>query len=413
MRRLAVVHDVGAASVVDVAVALEGLAEPVFVCPDSGVGEQPREEMAEFGRLCDIGGLGPDEAAAKVRQERPDGIVTFNDYQLATTAGLAVALDLPFHRPELVHTLLHKSAQRAVLNACAASEVPSRLVTEEASALEALADTGLPAVFKPDVGTGSRNTYRIRSTEDLRAACRAEFPDGAPAGPDAAFVLESELPGRPDTAPWADYISVESAVLDGALCHLAVTGKFPLEPPFRETGSFLPADLSERDERLVLDAVTRALTALDIRTGLCHTEVKLTPSGPQVIEVNGRLGGPIGPLLARACGLDPVRLAARIALGDGGAQDEIRDIAFDRIAFKYARLPPMSARRVAEVRGLERLRALPGVARVVPGQGVGSTTDWHVGTSGHVYLCFGTAASHGELAVLLEKMSDAVEVGYE
>lgn len=413
MRRLAVVHDVGAASVVDVAVALEGLAEPVFICPDSWVGEQPRAEMAEFGTLCDIGGLVPDEAAAKVGQEQLDGIVTFNDYQLATTATLAAALDLPFHSPELVHTLLHKSAQRAVLNDCGVSDVPSWLVSGESSALAALAATGLPAVFKPDVGTGSRNTYRICSAAELLDACRAEFPDGSPVGPDGAFVLESELPGRPDSTPWADYVSVESAVQDGAFSHLAVTGKFPLQPPFRETGSFLPADLSERDERRVLDVVTRALRALDVRTGLCHTEVKLTPSGPQVIEVNGRLGGPIGPLLTRACGLDPVRLAARIALGDGAAQDEIREVAFARIAFKYARLPPMSARRVAEVRGLERLRALPGVARVVPGHGAGSAIDWHVGTLGHVYMCFGTAASHDELAVLLDTMSDAVEVGYE
>ncbi|MEV0174186.1 hypothetical protein AB0I00_24085 [Streptomyces sp. NPDC050803] len=405
MRRLAVVHDVGAASVVDVAVALEGVAEPVFVCPDSRMGDQPREEMAELGCLCDIGGLSADEAAAKVRQERPDGIVTFNDYQLATTATLAAALELPFHRPDLVRTLLHKSAQRAVLNACGASDVASRPVTDEASALRASAEVGLPAVLKPDVGTGSRSTYRIRSTEDLLSACRTELPG-------EAFVLERELPGRTDTAPWADFVSVETAVLDGRLAHLAVTGKFPLEPPFRETGSFVPAGLGEEDERRVVDVVTRALTALDVRTGICHTEVKLTPTGPQVIEVNGRLGGAIGPLLARSCGLDPVRLAARIALGDTAALDETKDVTFDRIAFKYARQPPESARRVAQVHGLERLRTLPGVQRVVPGHGAGAATDWQTGTAGHVYQCFGSTASHGELAVLLEEMSDAVEVRY-
>ncbi|NUP44152.1 MAG: ATP-grasp domain-containing protein [Streptomyces sp.] len=419
MRRIAVVYDMGAADVVEIAAALEGLAEPIFVCPDSELGEQPTELMAELGRLCDIRGLDLGRAAAKVREQRPDGIVTFTDYQLETTGALAAELDLPFHSPELVRKLTHKHLQREVLNGCGASAVPARLVTGEDSAQRAMAEVGLPAVFKPDVGTGSRSTYRISSYDDLVAACRSEFPgpaeSGAPrrAAATEAFVLEKELPGVVDTAPWGDYVSVESAVFDGAITHLTVTGKFPLAPPFREAGSFLPAALREEDEKSVLDVATRALTALGVRTGVCHTEVKLTPSGPQVIEVNGRLGGLVNALLARATGVDVIRLAAGIALGDGEATKAVDHIAYERIAFIFARVPPLEARRVAEVSGLEQLRRLPGVSRVVLKRGAGHSIDWRTGRLGQVYVCFGATETHEALASLLDEMTDVVKVRYE
>ncbi|MGY0059142.1 ATP-grasp domain-containing protein [Streptomyces sp. LZ34] len=413
MRRIAVVYDMGAADVVEIAAALEGLAEPIFVCPDSEFGEQPAELMAELGRLCDISGLDLGRAAAKVRAERPDGIVTFTDYQLETTGALAARLDLPFHSPELVRKLTHKHLQREVLNGCGASAVPARLVTGEDSARLAVAEVGLPAVFKPDVGTGSRSTYRISSHDDLVAACRSEFSGPAASGATEAFVLERELQGVAATAPWGDYVSVESAVFDGAITHLTVTGKFPLAPPFREAGSFLPAALREEDQKSVLDVATRALTALGVRTGVCHTEVKLTPSGPQVIEVNGRLGGLVNALLARATGVDVLRLAAGIALGDAEATKAVDNIAYERIAFIHARVPPLEARRVAEVSGLEQLQRLPGISRVVLKRGAGHSTDWRAGRLAHVYICFGATETHEALAALLDEMADVVKVRYE
>ncbi|MGO4429301.1 hypothetical protein AB4Z54_63860, partial [Streptomyces sp. MCAF7] len=147
---------------------------------------------------------------------------------------------------------------------------------------------------------------------------------------------------------------------------------------------------------------TRALTALGVRTGVCHTEVKLTPSGPQVIEVNGRLGGLVNALLARATGVDVIRLAAGIALGDEEATKSVDNIVYERVAFIYARVPPLEARRVAEVSGLEQLRRLPGISRVVLRHGAGHSIDWRTGRLGQVYVCFGATETHEALASLLD-----------
>jgi biotin carboxylase len=108
---------------------------------------------------------------------------------------------------------------------------------------------------------------------------------------------------------------VESVCAPDGSTHVAITGKFPLEPPFREQGGFWPAPLPIEDETAILALVDRSLAALDIPVGITHTEVKLTPAGPRVIEVNGRLGGHIHDLAQRSAHLDLVRANALAALG--------------------------------------------------------------------------------------------------
>ena len=44
------------------------------------------------------------------------------------------------------------------------------------------------------------------------------------------------------------------------------------------------------------------IEALGVSTGCLHTEVKFTPDGPEIIEVNGRVGGGVPEMLERAAG---------------------------------------------------------------------------------------------------------------
>ncbi len=81
-----------------------------------------------------------------------------------------------------------------------------------------------------------------------------------------------------------------------------------------ETGDLAPSALPDRLLADVLDVTTRALDALSISDLVTHTEVRLTSTGPQVIEVNGRLGGGVQEI-HRALGLDPCEMALRLALG--------------------------------------------------------------------------------------------------
>ncbi len=89
-------------------------------------------------------------------------------------------------------------------------------------------------------------------------------------------------PGTPTTRPPVavlvdPYVSVESLVVDGQPFTLGVTGKFPLRPPFREQGQFIPSQLPESEHAAVARLASHAATALGVWRGLVHTEIKLTP----------------------------------------------------------------------------------------------------------------------------------------
>jgi biotin carboxylase len=112
-------------------------------------------------------------------------------------------------------------------------------------------------------------------------------------------------------------ISVDAVVHQGEVTPMYLGRKQTgFAPYFEETGHIL-----DSGDELLADAeltvlLQRTHEALGFRTGWTHTEVKLTPGGPKIIEVNGRLGGDLIPYLGvLAAGGDPGLAAAAVACG--------------------------------------------------------------------------------------------------
>lgn len=97
------------------------------------------------------------------------------------------------------------------------------------------------------------------------------------------------MPGRV-SVPYGDIISVESIVSNGDVSHVGVTGRLPTALPFRSVGQFRPSQLKPEEEEVSCTLAGNAIRALGVISGIVHAELKLTPLGPRVIEVNGRLG---------------------------------------------------------------------------------------------------------------------------
>jgi hypothetical protein len=126
---------------------------------------------------------------------------------------------------------------------------------------------------------------------------------------------------------------------------LAVTGKLPLIPPFREPGQFWPSHLAAAERTAICKFVLRAVRALEIEVGALHIEVKLCEDGPHIIEVNGRVGGFVPEMLESGAGIDLIRLAAQAALGAAipSVLDERGPLAPRRVRFQYSSLVPPGA----------------------------------------------------------------------
>ncbi|TDD20292.1 ATP-grasp domain-containing protein, partial [Nonomuraea diastatica] len=327
-----VVYALGSASPAEIMDAADGLCEVVFVA--DGRQEHTRSVLAfmeEMAETYDLAASSEEGIAARLAG-RVRGITTFSEFVLAETAGLAQRLGLPFHSPEVVDALTDKVRQRSLLNGSGAAPLRQVTVPGPESFEGAVREIGLPAIVKPARGTASVDVYPCTSWADVRGI--------DPSSQAEAWVVEEMLsPGRNPSSPWlGDYCSVETAVSHGRCWHFAIVERLPLTAPCRETGFVIPDSLPDDYREQVLEAAETAIHAVGITTGISHVEVKFTPEGPRVIEVNGRMGGTTGRLLRRGSDLDPFRLALEVALG----QDvKPREPVFDRCVLAYRVLPPL------------------------------------------------------------------------
>lgn len=392
--RLAVVYDTGAASPLEISRVSRVFAPMAVVLGESEDAAAMAPLFGDLGRVTPAGASFAEQIALLTRW-RPDGIVTFSERMLRRTAALARDLGLPFHTPEVAERLTDKHLQRAALADGGVSPVRSRLLTTAGEWADAIAYTGLPAVLKPCSGEGSRNTFLIDDAAEGGRRVRELL-----AGAETRLVVEEYLAGRPEPR-YGDYVSVECAAVGGKIHPIAVTGKYRLTPPFREAGNFWPSHLNASENDEVTELAVAAVRALGITGGLSHTEIKLTPAGPRIIEVNGRLGGSIGELALRATGIDLVELACRIALGE---MPEVKPATPDRVHFQHLTLTPEYPCTVAAIRGGQAASRVPGIRQFRPYVRPGQRLPGGVHT-GELDLLAGDAPDHD---AMFRALSDAL-----
>lgn len=365
--------------------------------------------LSRFGPVVDISGRDAAKRAASVGAYAPDGITTLLDAWMVELAVVAGELGLAFHSPACAAVLTDKVAQRNALRA-AGLDVP-RCVTLGAGpardVIAAVADeVGWPAVLKPRSAQGSRHTFLAK---DPVEATRLLGGLGSSRG---EMVLEDYLLG--DAArvggPFADYVSVESVVAHGQVSHLAITGRFPPAETFRETGFFMPAALDDSEQHGVLDEASRAIEALGVQTGCLHTEIKLTPDGPRVIEVNGRAGGGVPEMLQRSAGLPLLELVMRVALGEPLHVDG--PVPMRGVGYRFFLQPPAIATTVGAIDGLDHLADQEGVDTISVHRGPGAALDWRDGSRCHIVAVAGTARDLDELVRIDRFLHDDVSVSY-
>ncbi|MEW1699069.1 acetyl-CoA carboxylase biotin carboxylase subunit family protein [Streptomyces sp. NPDC093249] len=236
------------------------------------------------------------------------GVFTWDENLLVHTAQLAEHLGLRTNSTAVTENCRDKHATRQLL---AAHQVPSARSGRVGSLLEAtiLAESiGYPVVLKPAGQAGSIGVIRVDNSEDLARGFDFTAAGAAMAGGQNTGILVEEYLDGPE-------ISVECVTQNGHTHAVAVTRKkLGFEPYFEETGHTVDACDPLLDE--VAPIAAAAIRALGIDHGIQHVEMRLTASGPRIIEVNGRIGGDlIGHLVRLATGLDLPRIAADLACG--------------------------------------------------------------------------------------------------
>ncbi|MFF4367250.1 acetyl-CoA carboxylase biotin carboxylase subunit family protein [Streptomyces sp. NPDC001594] len=395
-------------------------AEYRLLVVTSGVESRAASDLAALEGIVDhldASGMAPDALCDALAARGVEGVLTFSDEMIPTVAAVAERLGLPYHSPETAAAVTRKDVQRRVFAEAGVQTMRHTTFDDEAGMRRAAAEVGFPAVLKPVAGNGSTNVYPVDSVEELTAALRkaaAGTPSDAirfgdfPGFGDCVWQLEERLrDGSHPSVPWlGDYVSVETLSLgtDGHW-HFWVTDKLPLLPPFRESGAVGPTQLPDDLREEVCALVSAGLTALGVSSGVSHTEVKLTPEGPRIIEVNGRVGGQIPALIGQASDLDVVRMALHAAAGRA-------DRVPVRITGTAALLDihaPATATVVEQLADSEELKRIPGVWRVDVRAAPGTRVDYRAGLLGRVQNVWFTVGSLEELHRSLTAVHELVD----
>ncbi|MFI7590248.1 ATP-grasp domain-containing protein [Micromonospora sp. NPDC049359] len=404
---LVVVFDGGSASPLELLSNAEGTAELSFAVPKGS--DEVAAHLDLLHEIALVHEFTPGDPLALLDViGQPDGVVSFADPGIAPAAQLAEALSLPSVGTSAARLLRDKFLQRSRLRAKGARG-PDFLVPVDGVSSPGLDSIGFPAIIKPRAGYGSRHTYRVADPGSLRPLLDSLAAQGLPG---EAFILESILQGDTTAAgaEWGDYISVESAVIDGSPTHVGVSGRFPITSPFRETGMVFPDNLPDTVRADAYAEATKAIEALGVENGLCHTELKLTPDGPVIIEVNGRLGGLVDSLLCQRSPGALVRAGYAIALGRSDeARNELASIGSDSVSYHISLYPELEG-TIAGIRGIEEMARHPGVESIRVLKHPGDVVSIGMGTFGETVLLLGAAATHDDVLRILQASRTTIRI---
>jgi biotin carboxylase len=240
----------------------------------------------------------PDRAAGQIasRSGSVDAVVVTDAPMLQLAATVAARLGLPHNPPGAVLAASDKTRQRQLWDRADVAQPRYQIVPAGAPAAavaQAAATTGFPCVVKAVSLSASQGVLRADdAVQAVRAATRIRGILAAARRPEAGpLLVEEYLPG-PE-------LSIDGLLAGGALTPVAVFDKpaMPDGPTFEETLLVTPSRLP----RPVLDAAVRvaghAARALGLRTGPVHAELRVTETGPAMLELAARS---IGGLCSRA-----------------------------------------------------------------------------------------------------------------
>ncbi|KMN83663.1 biotin carboxylase [Chromobacterium alkanivorans] len=326
-----------------------------------------------------------------------DAVVSFTEYGLHPASQCAIELGIPGDNLEAVLHTRDKIKMRELLGQHGLSPVQYRVCQSVDDARVFFRELkGEAMVLKPFAGGLSEGVFFV----DAEAHLEARW-NGSRAVMDGPILAEEFLHGP-------EY-SVESISINGRHQIAMITEKETTAlPRFIELGHQVPARLDEAQQAAVKELVTRFLDVIGQKTGPAHTEIRLTPSGPRIIESQTRVGGDqIWEMCEMVSGVNLT--GETVAVLTDSPRPERKPVA-QAAAIRFF---SYENARILDVRGIEQARSAPGVVRLDCQLQAGKRYDTLKSSNsrqGYV-LCVGDTIE--QAVANAEAARDAVQVAWE
>lgn len=207
---------------------------------------------------------------------KPDGITCgASDVGVLTAAKVCERFNLPSMNVETALRVKDKGIMIKAFEENGVSHPEFQILEDE----NQIISIEYPMIVKPVDNSASRGINMVRDSAELEHALMDSFSHSI----SHKIIVEEYLEG-PE-------VSVELLVQNGEPYVLQVTDKITTGAPhFIEIGHSQPSELASSDVAAIRDLAIKAARAVGIQDGCCHAEIKLTPQGPKMIEIAGRMG---------------------------------------------------------------------------------------------------------------------------
>lgn len=281
-------------------------------------------------------------------------------------ARLCENLGLPGHRPAAVDSARNKHATRGALKAAGLPTPRNHLIVGEADVEIGKDVVGFPAVLKPVSGAASLGVKKVTNAGELKStwqeivdelktlvvssgALVKATPGGAGVkaeNVDLTVLMEQYLDG-PE-------VDVDVVMSNGDWVYAGVSDNGPtLEPYFNETWAVAPSLLPKEQQVSLKELSVSSVKALGFTSGVFHVECKYTSTGPQLIEVNARMGGgQVHECNLRTWGVELVEETIFAALGIP-ARPPVPRAPLSAVAYCYVNAERSG--KAGDLNGLEKL----------------------------------------------------------
>lgn len=342
----------------------------------------------------------PEGIVNACRDFNADGIMTIaTDMPMRTIAKVGEQLSLP----AISYTSAVKATDKGkMMETFHEHDVPApwfKILDSKEAEKGIPASLELPYIIKPVDSSGSRGVYLVRTQDEVKDALAYSLS----ASKIGQVIVEEYLKG--------DEISVETITISGATHVVAITDKITTGAPyFVELGHTQPSKFDATLRPVIEKVAVEAVSAIGIKNGPSHIEMKVYNGKPKLIELGARLGGDsiTSYLTPLSTGVSMIHATILLALG------EVPDI--NRKFSKAAAIRYIQHNRAGVIRsvsGVEQARTLPNVREVVITRKPGTTIDIINNSINRIGYVITQADTVEDAVKCCEKAVDSINVTIE
>ena len=288
-----------------------------------------------------------------VKKEKPDGIMTLaTDKPVYTIAKVSEYMGYNIMSVDTAIRVTNKAKMRQALKDKNVPIPEFYVVSDYKEYIRATKNFEERFIVKPVDSSGSRGIYLINDKNDKNDVEKA-FLHSKQFSSTGEVLVEEFMTG-PE-------VSVETLTVNGQTIIIAITDKVTSGAPFFvEKGHAMPSQLNEDVKVQISNVAIKAIDALGIIEGPSHTEIKVTESGPKIVEVGARLGGDniTTELVPLSTGIDMVEKCIEISLKRKVSIPQPADRA---AAIRYF---DSSSGILTKVEGIDKAKEVIGVEKV-------------------------------------------------